>query len=95
MLETWLHFKKRKVKVSSIKEAHRNSIWGIDKHAEWSCPGFPGAPRKLHARNLLWTIDGGGSVKAMGLGNDDRPADAPRLSGVHDWKVGKLKPQKR
>jgi len=23
------------------------------------------------------------------------PTDAPRLSGVHDWKIGKLKSQKR
>ena len=59
-----------------------------------SCPGFPDASRRLHARNLLWTIDKGGSVEAMGLGNDDRPADAPRLSGVHDWKIGKLKPRR-
>ena len=34
-------------------------------------------------------------MEAVELGNDDRPADAPRLSGVHDWKVGKLKLQRR
>lgn len=47
------------VKASSIKEAHRNSIWGIHSRM-----GPVRASWRLHARNLLWTIDKGGSVEA-------------------------------
>ncbi|OCL14274.1 hypothetical protein AOQ84DRAFT_359045 [Glonium stellatum] len=53
------------------------------------CVVFPDASRRLHARNLLWTIDKSDSAEARELGNDDRQTDASRPSGVHGWKPGR------